>query len=175
MKSSSKVCCTAKISLICLPATRSECLHLTNDPSTCWLFVEDVTTTWGGAAQTCIGLRGHLAIELDNTIRGVILAELQANRAFARKYWMGMRNSSASGWRWINGRQILPLPPPSGCMCRSLMLTYCAASCDYMFVSPDTFYRVSCAWISLETERAGPQRNMCDLRGRNHQHLDNGV
>ena len=122
-----KLCCIAKVFLICLPATRSECLHLTNDPSTCWLFVDDVTTTWGGAAQTCIGLRGHLAIEHDNTVRGVILAEL-ANRAFARKYWMGMRNSSASGWRWINGKHSFPHSPTY--TSRSLMLTYSALTCD---------------------------------------------
>ena len=54
----------------------SSCLHLTDNSSTCWLFIRDAVQTWGGASQSCIALGGHLAVESNATVRAAVRAEL---------------------------------------------------------------------------------------------------
>ena len=87
----------------CLLVDETQCLQLTNDPMTCWLFVNDEALRWSEAAQYCTQRNGFLAIEHDASLGGKIREQLKTYRR-TREYWFGLRRKTDGGsFVWTNG------------------------------------------------------------------------
>ena len=80
------------IALRASTAGGSECKALTNDTSRCWLFPDNDTRTWADAAQTCIGLDGHLLVFNDTELQDELKQEAE-NSLSVGSWWIGLKNT----------------------------------------------------------------------------------
>ena len=69
--------------------SEGECKEYGTVTGRCWLFAENLQT-WAEAAQTCIGLGGHLAVEYDTDIQYSLAREAAR---LGGTWWIGLRRS----------------------------------------------------------------------------------